>query len=558
MPSRIQPPDLESIDPLPTTVAELQTLLRVERARTTVALEQRIRAEVEQRIEVEVEQRVAAEVARKVREILERWRLAQHRLFGPSSEAHAGQGRLFNEAEREALEATEADEAGSLDDATGTASAHNKPPVRRRGKRRPLPPELPRIERVIDLPEAQRQCDCGTPMVRIGEDVSEQLDIVPMKIRVIRTVRPRYGCAKGEHAPVTAPVVPQVLPRSHFGGGLLAMLLTVKYADGLPLNRFAKVLKRHGVDVPRQSLARAVIHTSRALQPLYNLARDALLDSAVIHMDETPVQVLKEPGRKATSQSYMWVQRGGPPDKPVILFDYDPSRSGDVPTQLLAGWRGYLMTDDYSGYNAVARREGIEHLSCAAHARRRFVEAKQAQSQNKTGRADQAIAWFAKLYRIESELKNASDEQRLRGRQERSRPLLEAFKGWLDETLPHVTPKSKLGQALGYLRSVWPKLIRYTERGDLPIDNNACENAIRPFVIGRKGWLFADTPAGAHASAVIYSLIETAKANGQEPYAWLRYVLERLPMANTVDAMEDLLPWNLHEQDLAMNLAACE
>src|SRR5699024_4521603 len=163
----------------------------------------------------------------------------------------------------------------------------------------------------------------------------------------IRTIRPRYGCPKGEHAPLTPAPAPQVLARSQFSAGLLAMLLTVKYVDGLPLNRFAKVLKRQGVDLPRQSLARAVIHTAQALQPLHNLARDTLLDATVIHLDETPVQVLKEPGRKATSQSYMWVQRGGPPDKPVILFDYDPSRSGEVPRQLLEGWQGYLMTDDY-------------------------------------------------------------------------------------------------------------------------------------------------------------------------------------------------------------------
>jgi transposase len=395
-------------------------------------------------------------------------------------------------------------------------------------------------------------------MVKIGEDVSEQLDIIPMKVRVIRTVRPRYGCPKGEHAPVTAPNPPQVLPRSNFSAGLLALLLTVKYADGLPLHRFAKVLARLGVDVPRQSLARATISGSKALQPLFNLARDAALDSTFIHMDETPVQVLKEPDKQATSKSYMWVQWGGPPGQPVVLFDYDPGRAGEVPLRLLEGWRGYLMTDDYAGYNAVARLDGIEHLTCMAHARRKFVEAKRAQPKHKSGRADEAIVFFAQLYRIESELKDAHDEQRLQARQDRSLPVLDQLKAWLDTTLPRVTPKSKLGQALAYLHGVWPKLIRYTERGDLPIDNNPCENAIRPFVIGRKAWLFADTPAGAHASAVIYSLIETAKANGQEPYAWLRYVLERLPMAKTADDMEALMPWNLHAQDLAMNLAACE
>jgi hypothetical protein len=353
-----------------------------------------------------------------------------------------------------------------------------------------------------------------------------------------------------------APAVAQVLPRSQFGAGFLATLLTVKYADGLPLNRFAKVLARHGVTVPRQSLARAVIQAANALQPLHNLARDTLLEGRVMHMDETTVQVLKEADKAPTSKSYVWVQRGGPPGQPVIVFDYDRSRSGQVPLRLLEGWRGYLMTDGYGGYAALARMEGIEHLTCATHARRKFVEAQQAQPKGKSGRADQAIAFFARLYRIESEMRDASDDERLHARQTRSRLVLTELHQWLTKTLPQVPPKSKLGMALAYLAKVWPKLVRYTERGDLPIDNNACENAIRPFVVGRRAWLFSDTPAGAHASAVIYSLIETAKANGREPYAWLRYALERLPQAETVSDFEALLPWRIHDQDLAMNLAA--
>lgn len=395
-------------------------------------------------------------------------------------------------------------------------------------------------------------------MVRIGEDVSEQLDIVPMQIRVIRTVRPRYACPKGDQAPVQQPAPAQVLPRSNFSAGFLAMMAVVKYVDGLPLARFEKVMARHQVDVPRQSMTRAMIRLAQALQPLHNLARDTLLDAPVIHMDETTVQVLKEPGRSPTSKSYMWVQRGGPPGRTVVLFDYEASRSGQIPVRLLEGWQGYLMTDGYEGYAPVARLPGVEHLACAAHARRKFVEAKRVSPKGKSARADHALDLFARLYRIEAKLKTASDAQRFEARQTHSLPILQKLRAWLDETLPGVTPRSKLGEALGYLHKVWPRLIRYTECGDLPIDNNPAENAIRPFVIGRKAWLFADTPAGAHASAVLYSLLETAKANGREPYAWLRFVLEHLPMAQTVDEIEALLPWNTHDQDLAMNLAAWE
>lgn len=214
------------------------------------------------------------------------------------------------------------------------------------------------------------------------------------------------------------------------------------------------------------------------------------------------------------------------------------------------------MTDGYDGYNAVVRAGGIEHLICAAHARRKFVDAKRASPKGKRGRADQAIEYFARLYRIEREFKDATDEQRLQARQARSLPVLAALRDWLDAALPVVAPKTKLGEALAYLNKYWSRLVRYTERGDLPIDNNPAENSIRPFVIGRRGWMFADTPNGAHASAVVYSLVETAKANGHEPYTWLKYVLERLPFAKTVQDIETLLPWNLDSQQVAMNLVA--
>jgi transposase len=287
-----------------------------------------------------------------------------------------------------------------------------------------------------------------------------------------------------------------------------------------------------------------VIQCGDHLQPLLNLMRDMLLDSPVIHCDETRVQVLKEPGREPSSQSWMWVQTGGPPDRPVILFDYSTSRAQEVPLRLLAGYRGYLMTDDYAGYNAVAAQAGVERLACWAHARRKFVEAQKVQPKGKTGRADIALGMINKLYGIERGLKDVSDEQRHHGCQQHSLPLLAQLRAWLEKTQPQVTAQNALGKAVNYLASNWSRLERYVEAGHLPIDNNAAARAIRPFVIGRKNWLFSDTPKGTTASAQIYSLIETAKANGQEPYAYLRHILERLPQVNSVEDYEALLPWN--------------
>ncbi|EJM56180.1 transposase [Pseudomonas sp. PvR086] len=462
--------------------------------------------------------------------------LLRQRLFGRKSEQTADlatpQLALFNEAESIAEPVDE--------DVEEEVVAPAKP----RGKRKPLPADLPRIEVIHELPEHELTCACGCRKHAIGEEVSEQLEIVPMQIRVIKHVRKVYGCRDCETAPVTADKPAQLIEKSMASPSVLAMLLTTKYVDGLPLHRFEKVLSRHGIDIPRQTLARWVIQCGEHFQPLLNLMRDSLLASRVIHCDETRVQVLKEPDREPSSQSWMWVQTGGAPDKPVILFDYSTSRSQEVPTRLLDGYCGYLMTDDYAGYNALGAQDGVERLGCWAHARRKFVEAQKVQPKGKTGRADIALKLISKLYGIEIAYKESSDEGRKKGRQDLSLKVISELKAWVEKTLPYMTTQNALGKAVTYLANNWSKLERYVEQGYLPIDNNTAERAIRPFVIGRKNWLFSDTPKGATASAQLYSLVETAKANGQEPYAWLRHALERLPQASSVEDYEALLPWN--------------
>ena len=410
---------------------------------------------------------------------------------------------------------------------------------------------------VHEVPQAQRICPCGTPMVEIGQDISEQFDIVPMQVRVLRHIRKRYGCPGSVHAPVTAALPPQPLPKSNASADFPS------HAPGGQVRRWpaAGTLRIRAAAARRAGAAPdagALGHWLGPLwlQPLHNLMRDLLLDGSLIHMDETVVQVLKEKDRSPTSNSYMWVQTGGPPDTPVVLYDYDPSRSSRVPVRLLEGFNGYLMTDGYDGYNALERTEGIERLACWAHVRRRFVEAARVQPKGKRGKADEALALIGKLYGIERAHKQASVDARHLARQHSSVPVLAELQAWLQKTQPLVTPRSALGAALAYMGNLWSRLTRYTERGDLPIDNNRCENAIRPFVIGRKAWLFSDTPAGAHASAVIYSLVQTAKANGLEPYTWLRQVLRDLPAAKTVEEVEALLPWNLRIPDLSGLTAA--
>jgi transposase len=337
--------------------------------------------------------------------------------------------------------------------------------------------------------------------------------------------------------------------------GLLAHIAVAKYQDALPLHRQEHILKRIGVDLPRATLAAWMIKLGIWIQPLINLLQDVLLGYDVLQMDETTLQVLKEPAKLLQSNSYLWVRRGGPPDLPVLLFDYDPSRSQAVPLRLLEGYRGYVQVDGYDGYNAVGLRSDIVLVGCMAHARRKFDEAVKAQgvdrdNPEKIGKAMEGLRYLQALYRIERECKGSFSEERYSVRQQKAKPLFETLRAWLDAALPTVVPQSMTGKALTYLHNQWPKLIRYLDDGRLSIDNNRVENAIRPFVIGRRNWLFSDTVRGAQSSANLYSLIETAKANGLEPYAYLRHLFTELPKAQTLEQIEALLPFHAKTQQL--------
>ncbi len=283
-------------------------------------------------------------------------------------------------------------------------------------------------------------------------------------------------------------------------------------------------------------------------QPLLNLLEDEVLSSHFINIDETPLQVLQEPGRSPTTKSYMWVFRRGDPDRPVLLFQYHPTRSGDVVRTFLRDFQGYVQTDGYAGYNFLDYEKDIRHIGCWAHSRRGYMNVIKAQGKNrKIGAADEAMKYIKKLYKLERDArKNAfSVEEIYHMRQTESKPILEDFKKWLSKKSLQTPPKGLLGKAVSYTLNQWDRLIGYIEDGHLTPDNNLAENSIRPFVIGRKNWLFSGTPEGAEASALLYSLIETAKANSLEPYAYLRYIFDRLPTASSLEDYEALLPWNI-------------
>jgi len=494
---------------------------------------------------LDASQQQLAEQAEQIRWLEEYVRLLKHQRFGRSSERHPeAQLGMFNEAEVE-TDAAEQEEASET-----LIAAHTR---RAQGGRRPLPAWIPRLEIVHDLDASQKICPTdGTALERIGEESSEQLEFIPAQLRVLRHVRPKYACPHCRTGVHVAPMPAQPIPKSLASPALLAHVAVSKYADGLPLYRQETMLQRIGIDLPRATLASWMVKTSELVQPLLNLLREDLLAGDLVQCDETPFQVLKEPGKLATSLSYLWAQRGGGRDAPILLYDYDPSRSGEVPRRLLEGFQGYLQTDGYEGYAEVGRTPGIVHVGCWVHARRKFDEAvkgmrgteRKARSA-KESKALQGLSFIRRLYEVERLAKDTTAEERQRLRLEKSRPVLEAMRHWLDEALPRIAPQSLTGKALGYLDRQWPKLVRVLDNGRIPLDTNGVENAIRPFVVGRKGWLFADTVRGAQASASLYSLIETAKANGLEPYAYLRLVFTELPSAATLEHVEELLPWNV-------------
>ena len=481
------------------------------------------------------------------------------KVFAASSEVLGTHQKdmFFNEAEAlaAATKAAPAQQDGG-DDCGDTDVASHK---RAKRGRKPLDPTLPRHVVRHELSGSDRICaHDGVTLVEIGVEASEQLDIIPQQVRVIRHERVKYACPCCDGGLRLAGKPGQIIPKGLFSESALAWITTSKFDDGLPLYRQAALLGRFGgTDLSRNTMAASIVRVGAATQPVINLLRDHLLDSPLVFGDETTVQVLKEPGRAAQAKSYMWVQmtQGSGPQgtgPPIRLFGYSPSRSTDAAVKLYAGLRegAVLMTDGYEVYDKIERANRLVHLGCWAHARRYMVDALQALPKNARGPEQPAVQFIeliAKLYAVESRARKLEmdAQQRLHHRQEHSVPVIEAIKALLLAHLHAVVPGSALGKALHYFGSQWPKLVRYVRDGRYPIDNNACENSIRPFVVGRKGWLFSDTVAGANASANLYSLVQTCKANGIDSYRYLSALFIALPKATTVDDYEALLPWRI-------------
>lgn len=462
---------------------------------------------------------------------LKRWR------FGAASEAIGSEQIALWEAELDGDIAAAEARLGKLAGA-GAPSAPQTVPPKIQPKRKPLPDWLPRVEVRHEL--ASCTCPaCGSGLTPMGEEVSEQLDIIPAQFFVRRHIRPKYSCRHCETVH-TAPMPAQPIDRGLAAPGLLAHVMGSKYLDHLPLHRQEQIYARDGVVLPRSTMAGWLGQLEVLVEPLVERLATHVLAGPVVHADETPVPVL-QPGNGRTATGYLWAYRTGPwhPIQAVV-FDFAMSRGQATPTRFLQDYQGVLQVDGYAGYNEVLRRDGVVEAGCMAHARRKFVEVWET---SRSPAAQTAITEIARLYAIESDLQDLSVEERQRQRQARAGPILDALRQWLEATYAKIAHNSALGKAIQYSLNRWKALVCYVQNGRINIDNNPVENVIRGIALGRKNYLFCGSEGGGRRAALMYSLIESAKLNGINPNAYLLNVLTKLPTAKR-DDLDALMPWN--------------
>jgi transposase len=491
-----------------------------------------------------------------------RWFKEQY--FGRSSqkstaEISAEQKLLFNEAEvLAAIEAADAAQAAR----TTAISAHER--KGHSGGREAIPAHLPRKEIVYDLPTEKKHCEHGGvcwAMECIGQEISERYHYEPPQVWVERQIRLKWACGRCHQGVRIAPCPAQILPKSNASASLLAYLVASKFVDGLPIYRVCQQLKRQEMGLSPGVAGTWVNTVGESVLPLINLMHEELLAQPFLQMDETYLQVVRSEKAPA-SDHYMVVRAAGPPGRRIILFNHEPSRTVAALQNLLIGpqgpYTGKLLTDGLELYDTVAEALKLAHFGCLQHCRTYYHKAAKV-TELPSGKNLARVAiddYIGKVYAVERHIKELREEREKSGttlpleavlkiRQERSAPVMTAFKEWVEKLLPGVPPTSALGKALSYTMNQWSKLVRFLESPEMPVDNNYVENQIRPFAQGRRVWLFAQTQHGARASANLYSLVSCARVNGLEPYAYLRYLFEELPKASTAEALEALLPWNV-------------
>ena len=485
--------------------------------------------------------------------IKEQLQINKKKSFGSSSEHmedfYKGISLLFNEAEL----------IKDIEDKPAETTVKEHTRKKKTGCFDKLPENVETYTVEHELSEEERKCpECGEEMEIIGKKVTKHLEMIPAQVIIREDVYFTYACKKCHEIEADTPVVESPQPNPVIKGSFasaeaIAHLMTQKFVMHSPLYRLEQELKQKGIELSRQTMSNWFITASKLwLEPLYNKLKEQLVRESVLHADETTLQVLRTREKPTATKSYMWLYRtSGCSDKPVVLYDYQPNRKAENAENFLKEFKGFLHTDGYKAYRGI---DDVTIVGCWAHARRRFCEALEVlpEAQKKDSTAAIGLDFCGKLYAIEKKMKDESPTDRLKERQEHSKPLLDAFFAWA-KSLGNIAPKSKLGKAVNYLIEEESYLRRYIEDGRLEIDNNRAERSIKPFVIGRKNWLFANTPSGAKASATVFSIIETAKENNLDPYEYLRYIFTKAPNLREDETIDTLLPWNAPKSCRAKN-----
>ncbi|HQE60353.1 MAG TPA: IS66 family transposase [Spirochaetota bacterium] len=486
----------------------------------------------------------------------EKMKAALAKFFSPKKDRasfeQSDQLSLFDEAETHAEKESEDEETCSSDETIVKSHA------RKKGGKRRIPDFIPSEEIVHELSDKERACNCcGKTRPVIGEDRSEELDIIPAQFKKIIHVVKKYGpcnCSdflnSGEAEIKRASKPKRLIPYGIASAGLAAYCMDYKYNYAMPYYRLSKKFEAAEMDISRATLCNWTMIAAEKCRVVYDMMLDKIRSSEVINMDETRVQVLKEDGKTAESLSYMWVMKAGKENKKLTVFHYDPRRNSETAEKLLDGFKGHLQTDGYEAYSKAVEKYGLNHAGCMAHVRRKFVDAQKVNKESKT--AKKGVVFISRIYSIETKLrkKKYTPEEFVKKRKDEMLPVLNEFKLWLDDVEKTILPSSLPGSAVNYALRQWDRLVRFLDHHDLTPDNNTVENAIRPFAVGRKNWLFSNTPRGAESSAVIYSLVESAKNNNLIVYNYLRYLFTKLPEAKSDEEIEKLLPCNLSANDI--------
>lgn len=459
----------------------------------------------------------------------------RHR-FGVRSES-LDQLNLTFEEDEAITEAAEEQIAPSL------PSCEDKTP--RQHSRKPLPDHLDRHDEVLSPGEDCTRC--GGKLKTLGEDITEELEYVPGRFVVNRIVRPRKACSDCE-AIVQSPLPSRPIERGRPGPGLLAHVLVSKYADHLPLYRQSQIYTREGVDLDRSTMADWVGRSTALLEPLADEIGRIVRRGNALFADDTPVK-MQAPGRKKTKTARVWTYvrderswSGSSP--PCAWYQFTVDRKGEHPVSHLAGYKGWVHADGYSGFNGVFGDEKASEMACMAHVRRKFVDVFASQG---NAIAEEAIRRIAELYAVEKEARGKAGEVRVALRRSRSKPVFDDLEAWLHAQLPKISGKSPLAQAIRYALGRMPKARPYLENGHLELDNNTAERAVKPVAIGRKNWMFAGSEGGGQAMAIAFTLIETAKLNDVDPQAWLTWVLNQIA-DHKITRLDELLPWRYAAQ----------